>query len=87
MFTRVVVLSQYADTGRSPHDLVAQTERIAPSLTTLCIPYSLYHFSTICIGPEGSRLHTGWKGWLKKGKYKDTNLDRRESLQELHSEV
>jgi hypothetical protein len=81
---RYLDLSRY-DSGSGPHRLVPQIERVAPSLTTLRIPYVLNYSPTSYNRHEQPRVQMGWNGWLKMGKNKDTNLD--ENLGEGNSEA
>jgi hypothetical protein len=64
---------------------VCQIERVAPSLTTLRIPYVLNYSPTSYNRHEQPRVQVGWNEWLKMGKNKDTNLDK--NLEEGNSEV
>ena len=61
---RCLDLSRFIDSGWTPHDLVAQTIRMAPSLTTLRVPCVLNQgaFRTRLGQP---RVQTGW-GWRSK---------------------
>ena len=81
---RYLDLSQFSDSGCRAHSLVAQIRRMAPSLTTLRIPYALNQNPHSYDRHEQPRVQVGWNGWLKKGE-KDTNLD--ENLREGNSEA
>jgi hypothetical protein len=76
---RYLDLAQYSDCGCSPHSLVAKIEHLAPSLTTLHVPYILSHGPKSLSNYEQPRVHNGWTGWLKKIEDKDMTLDGRES--------
>ena len=61
---RYLDLSRFIDSGWTPHDLVAQTILMAPSLTTLRIPCVLNQ-GAFRTRREQPRVQTGW-GWSSK---------------------
>jgi hypothetical protein len=76
---RYLDLSQYSDSGCSPGSLLAQIRHMAPSLTTLHIPYILNCRSKSYSRHEPSNrhepwAHAGWEGLLEK----DEDMGKRE---------